>query len=336
MTPAARGIALLALMLAVGGLLDARGLRKQAEIQPAGAQRDVALAVTRPLVAVSAFLRLDRPRHALQAAIGRGEEDQVDTSVSFGPPPVGHAPHPTTRPIAHRTKPRPPRKPPRRKPRFTPTHPLRIWVAGDSLAEVPGQGLERVTSDRRSVRILGIESRLSTGLGRPDLYNWFRRIEQAIPSLHPNVAVLSFGADDAHNYMTGLPKGRTIGKLGSASWDAEYLRRVTGVTRELNRAGIYVVWLGLPIPRGRGFFYSFEIVNRVLREAVAEEPAATYLSTWRLLSTKNGTYADYLRDANGQLVQMRTSDGIHYTAAAGDLIARTLLRRLGRLYSLGR
>lgn len=333
MTPATRGIVLLAAMLALGGLLDARGLRKQAEIQSPGVQRDVALALTRPLLDVSSFLRLDRPRHALQVALGRGDEDRIDTTVSFASPPLPHVRRPAPAPVAHRPAPEPKPKP---KPGFTATHPLRIWVAGDSLAEVPGQALERATAGRGPVRILGIESRLSTGLGRPDLYNWFVRIRRAIPSLHPNVAVLSFGADDAHNYMSGVPKGHTIGKLGSPTWDAEYLRRVSGVTRELNRAGIYVVWLGLPIPRGRGFFYSFEKVNTVLRRAVAEAPRATYLSTWQLLETKNGKYADYLRDAQGRLVQMRASDGVHYTQAAGDLIARTLLHRLGRLYALGR
>ncbi|HET7566778.1 MAG TPA: DUF459 domain-containing protein [Gaiellaceae bacterium] len=333
-TPAARGVVLLAAMLALGGLLDARGLRKQAEIQPPGVQRDVALALTRPLLDVSSFLRLDRPRHALQVAIGRRDEDRVDTSVDFGPPPVRHTPRPAPQPVAHTPTPEPKPKP-KPKARFTASHPLRIWVAGDSLAEVPGQALERAASGREPIRILRVESRLSTGLGRPDLYNWFVRIRQAIPALHPNVAVLSFGADDAHNYMSGVPKGRTIGKLGSPTWDAEYLRRVSGVTRELNRAGIYVVWLGLPIPRGRGFFYSFQKVNAVLREAAAEAPHAAYLSTWQLLSTKNGKYADYLRDGHGRLVQMRASDGVHYTQAAGDLIARTLLQRLGRVYTLG-
>ena len=53
-TAAGRGFLVLALGLAFAGVLDARGLRKQAEIQPAGAERNLALAVTRPLVRVSA------------------------------------------------------------------------------------------------------------------------------------------------------------------------------------------------------------------------------------------------------------------------------------------
>ena len=82
------------------------------------------------------------------------------------------------------------------------------------------------------------------------------------------MVVFSFGADDAHDYMGGAH----VGPFGSPSWVAEYRRRVDGVTRELNAAGIYVVWLGLPIPDGPGFRKSFPVVNRIL-EGVAHAHA---------------------------------------------------------------
>ena len=53
MLPAYRGIFVLALGLFLAALLQAEGLRKQAQIQPAGFQRDLALDVTRPLVSFS-------------------------------------------------------------------------------------------------------------------------------------------------------------------------------------------------------------------------------------------------------------------------------------------
>ena len=128
-------------------------------------------------------------------------------------------------------------------------------------------------------------------------------------------------ADDAHDFMAGVPEGRSVGALGSASWDAEYRRRVDGVTRELVADGIYVVWLGLPVPDGAGFKKSFPIVNRIL-EAVAKAHAksATYVDTWDLLADTRGRYAAYLR-VHGKLTLMRLADGVHYTAAGGDRIA---------------
>ena len=52
-----------------------------------------------------------------------------------------------------------------------------------------------------------------------------------------------------------------VGPFGSPTWIAEYRRRVDGVTRELIADGIYVVWLGLPIPDGAGFRKSFPIAS---------------------------------------------------------------------------
>ena len=326
--PATRGIVLAFLSLGLAALLNAHGLRKDAESRR-GTDRSVAIAVTRPLVHVSEFLYVDRPRHELQVAIGRKNEDRIDTRVAFRlPRPAGPLPHPPPR----RKRPKREVKP---RPVFTPAHPLRIWVAGDSLAQVPGDALERAAGPRKEINVVAVESRLSTGLGQPGLYNWFARISDVISSIRPKVAVLSFGADDAHDYLGGVPSGRTIGKLGSPSWIAEYRRRVDGVTRELNAAGTYVVWIGLPIPAGSGFSRSFPVVNRVLRSVAARHrDGAVYIDTWHMFDSAQGKYTDYLRNARGKAVLLRARDGVHYLPPAGDMVANAILQRLARVYDL--
>src|SRR3954451_13808352 len=94
-TYAARGIAVLSLGLAVAGLLNAEGLRKEGQIQPQGLERRLALRLARPLGALSRALHLTTPRHELQVAIGREHEDRIDTKVHLGlPPPAGPLPVP--------------------------------------------------------------------------------------------------------------------------------------------------------------------------------------------------------------------------------------------------
>ena len=319
MIAAYKGIAVLALALFLAALLQAEGLRKQAEIQPSGFQRDLALRVTKPLVSFSRALHLTTPRHELQVAIGRENEDQIDTQVHLTLPPPATTPPVPGKPKPH-TKPKP-------KPLYTATHPLRVWVAGDSLAQVPGDALERIGG---AIDVVGVESRLSTGLARTDLYNWFTRIQQAPRQLHPDVVVFSFGADDAHDYMGGAH----VGPFGSPSWIAEYRRRIDGVTRELSAEGIRVVWLGLPIPDGPGFRKSFPVVNAIL-EGVARAHAkdSMYVDTWHRLDDFHGRYAQYLR-VHGKLTQIRASDGVHYTQAGGDLVAAQVVAQLRAWYRL--
>jgi hypothetical protein len=324
-------IVLAFLGLGLGALLDARGLRKTAEIQHHGLMRDGAIRFTKGLVRVSDALYLDRPRHDLQVAIGRGADDRIDTRIAFRlPPPAGPLPK-RSQQVASRRR----RVHRRRRPVFSSAHPLRIWVAGDSLAQVPGEALERSAVRTRSLDVVGVESRVSTGLGQPELYNWFTRISEAVPQLHPNVAVLSFGADDEHDYLGGLPPGKKVGKLGSPSWKAEYLRRVDGVTRELTAAGVYVVWLGLPVPPSDGYVKGFRVVNDVLRRTVQRHRTrAAYIDTWHLLDNGHSGWTPYVRGAGGHLILVRAADGMHYTAAGGDILSRAVVDRLRSVYRL--
>ena len=60
----------------------------------------------------------------------------------------------------------------------------------------------------------GIDGHIATGLTRPDVFNWFKRADDQVKALRPNVVVLNFGANDDHVYMTGLPDGVSIGAFG--------------------------------------------------------------------------------------------------------------------------
>ena len=149
---ARRAIVVYALTLVFASMLNAEGIRKTAQTQPDGARRELALHATRPLVAFSRSLHLTTPRHELLAAIGREHEDEI----------VGKAP---SRP----GKTTPPKTP--RKPAFDAARPLKVWIAGDSLVQVPGQAIQRASGPDTAVEVLGVESRLSTRLTRPHLYN---------------------------------------------------------------------------------------------------------------------------------------------------------------------
>ena len=320
-TAAGRGILVLLFAFVLAALLDAEGLRKQAQIQPQGFERRVALAATRPLVHVSRALHLTSPRHELQVAIGRAGEDRIDARVHLTlPPPAGPLPRPA---------PRQPRRP--AKPLFTRAHPLRVWVAGDSLAQVPGDALERLGG---AVDVVGVESRLATGLARPDLYNWYTRFNQLLAGQRPQVAVLSFGADDAHDYLAGVPGGRQVGPLGSRVVGGRVQTTGRGGDPRAERRRRQDVWLGLPIPDGPGFRHSFPIVNAIIAAVARLNPSrSTYVDTWHLLDSARGTYTPYLR-VHGTLTLMRLPDGVHYTPAAGDLIAQRVLAVLRRSYLL--
>jgi uncharacterized protein len=305
--------------LAIALFLNAPGLHKSATIQPEGWKRDVALAVTGPLESVSSALLLDRPRQGLKAALGRSDDDDVDTAVA------APQPKPTT-PV---TTPETPARPVK----FTPQKRLRIWIAGDSLVIVPGESLLRAVAGNRAVAAEPVDGRIASGLERPDVFNWFTHIREVMEEDKPRAVVLMFGGNDDHGFMTGIPEGREVGTFGSPTWRAEYRRRVAGVMDTVTRNGGHLIWIGLPITRDSDQTLRFDVINSILQtEAAKRKGRVTYLDTYFFFAGENGGYAQYIEDPTGKLVKMRADDGVHFERPAGDLIAAKLLENLEDTY----
>jgi uncharacterized protein len=324
---AGNGLVVAALALFFGALLNAPGMHKSSFNKQPGASRDVALALTGGLDAVSGVLQLDRPRKFVQTVAGRENADEIDVAIVIPPPREQPIEQPSVTPS--RTK-------PPGKPRFTPQKKLRLWVAGDSLVITPGYSIARAASASPSIDAVGaVDGRVATGLTRPDVFNWFDEIRAKVKELHPDVVVLDFGGNDDKAYMTGLPEGITIGEFGGPSWTKEYRRRVAGVMNIINRAGATVVWIGLPVTRSEAQSQRFDIVNAVVqKEAKARGSKAIFIDTYTMFAGDNGGFTEYLENAKGDTVKVRAGDGVHFDTKGGDMIAREVLKQLNATFDL--
>ena len=305
--------------LGVGLLLNAPGLHKSATTQPEGWKRDLALGVTGPLESISGALLLDQPRRALKAALGRSEDDEIDTAVAA--PPT--TPKPTT-----------PVSTPQKRERFSPQKKLRLWIAGDSLVIIPGESILREVAGNRAFETSdAIEGRLSTGLERPDVFNWFTHVRKVMESKKPRAVVLMFGGNDFQGYMTGAPEGVDVGTFGSPSWREEYRRRVATIMDTIVRRNGFVVWIGLPISKDAEQTAKYDVINAIVQsEAAKRKGRAAYLDTYFFFAGEDGGYAQYVEDSAGRLVKMRADDGVHFERAAGDLIAEKVVDALDERY----
>jgi hypothetical protein len=319
---AGSAIVVAALALLIAGLLNAPGLHKSATIQPEGWKRDAALTVTRPLKSVSEALLLDRPRRGLKAALGRSEDDEIDTGIAIPQPPATEEPA------------EPP--PPPRREKFSPKRKLRLWIAGDSLVVVPGQSLLRAIGSSPVIEPIGeIDGRIASGLERPDVFNWFKHVREVTKREKPRAVVLMFGANDDHGFMTGLPEGKELDGFGGPTWTAEYRRRVAGIMDTVTRDGAFLVWIGLPITREPHQTARFDTINAIVQAEATKRPGrVSYLDTSFYFAGKDGGFAQYIPEPSGTLVKMRAEDGVHFERAAGDLIAREVLERLYQRHDL--
>ncbi len=327
---AGHALVIAALALALGTLLNAPGLHKAAYNQSDGAQRDVALALTGPLAIISHALLLDRPRRALQSALGRSGEDRIDTAIVI-PAPLPRTPsHPTP---SHGRSGATATPPPRLA--FGPRKQLRVWIAGDSLVITPGWSIVRAAG--RAIRPVGggPDGHVATGLERPDVFNWFSHVAEKLRALRPNAVVIDLGGNDDHGYMTGLPKGTAVDGFGTPSWTTEYRRRVGGLMDTVVRAHAFLIWIGLPITRNEAQTQRFDTINAVVEsEARRRKGFVGYVDTYATFASDTGGFAQYLTNASGTKVLVRSPDGVHFEPAGGDMIARLVLHRLNDAFDL--
>ena len=194
---------------------------------------------------------------------------------------------------------------PRRK--ITPADPLRLWIAGDSLAGSIGPSLGELTAKTGVVQPQ-YDSRISSGLLTPDFYDWPKHAEQQLALLDPEVVVFIIGTNDANVWSDKLAN--------------EYRIRTEAMMRELvgsKHRDVY--WVGAPVAQAKHLEAGVLEVNRIQREAAAAIAGVTYVDAHAIFDDANGNYQTRFADQFGRTQIMRAGDGVHFSVAGADLIS---------------
>ena len=205
----------------------------------------------------------------------------------------------------------------------TPEEPLRIFVGGDSVSQSLAIGLQRLAP--RALTKFEVASRVSTGLSRPDFYDWPARLARELTEDRPDVIVLMFGANDFQNVMYN---GRGLSRF-KQEWTDLYCQRVTQAMRLVSQPGVQIIWVGQPIMRESTLSDGVERLNAIYKSQALLHPSVTFIDTWRLFSTPNGEYAQSLDG-----VRLRTNDGVHMTIPGSNRLATPAWEQIAAAWGL--
>jgi hypothetical protein len=177
-----------------------------------------------------------------------------------------------------------------------------------------------------------VDGHVSTGLARPEVFNWPAYLAGISADLKPDVMVLTFGSNDDQT-LTGAGGGQPFGSDG---WQAEYHRRVGGLMDQVIADDTTLFWVGIPpIADTARYTDHYRLINDIIRqEAQRRVGRVVFVDTVAAIGTPDGGYAPYLPNTEGALVQMRTTDGIHFTRAGGDRIAAAVLASMQAAFDL--
>ena len=233
---------------------------------------------------------------------------------SYRPPPRRH----------HVAKPKPDHPVAEQRPTVPPS--FFVAVLGDLLGQLLAQGLTEAMADRPEVAILH-KAHESSGLVRDDFYDWPKAVQELLASGQKiDVAVVLIGSNDHQT----LHEGGVSYEPGSAKWEEIYAQRVEAIATLFKNAKIPLLWVGLPIMKNERFSAEMASLNDIYREHAAKA-GATFIDVWDGFSDENGRFTTYGPDVSGQVVRMRSSDGVHFTKAGARKLAQfaeTEIRRI--------
>jgi hypothetical protein len=319
----------------VMALLGAEPLHQSADRMRPSALRTAALAVTGAFEAASGALHADWPWQQVASGGGRPESGSdatlpdvavTTTTLPATPPTTAPTSPPTsgaetttssstttTIEITTTTT----------LPLFTAEHPLRVLVVGDSLMTPIGYALMRQKDAYPAIEVKAI-TKASSGLVRPDFYNWPQVLGKAVAEFHPHVTVMLFGGNEKQVMRY---QGQSFDAFSDA-WNAEYAKRVGQAIEISTAAGASVVWVGMPIMRSGKFSETARTLNAFYSAACARHPGADYIDGYALFSDPEGKYSAYLVDSAGKNQLMRSGDGIHFSEHGGDRVVEAVLKVL--------
>jgi hypothetical protein len=228
--------------LSLAALFNSKRFVHAGEGMPVGWQRTAMLAVARPIDSLAEFLRTDRPRARIDAALGRTPElaenggafqepESVLPTASPGIPEPSASSAPPV--VAFRDA--------------SPADPVRLFVTGDSMIEFMAPRLLKESGLTGKSKV-----EYGTGLVRDDFFNWPANIRTQLGKPeHRDVeaVIVMMGGNDGQGFT--LPGGRVL-KDGTPEWAAEYQRRATIMMRIVTDGGKrHVYWVGMPIARAQ-------------------------------------------------------------------------------------
>ncbi len=193
----------------------------------------------------------------------------------------------------------------------------RVLIIGDSMV-AGGFGIflaqalgarEGVTVERRG--------RVSTGLARPDFYDWIEHGAEARAAFKPDAVVCMLGGNDGQGLYMGKDSDPLWHRYGEPGWDPEYRRRVNAFADVLAPAGEQIYWVGMPQMGLSKLNERVRHMNKIFRGEMAVRRRALFIDIWRVLADEDGGYCERLDLGEGR-VRVRTADGIHIARAGAN------------------
>lgn len=197
--------------------------------------------------------------------------------------------------------------------------PVRVLLTGDSLMEGLGPQMKRELAGYGNLELIPIGKK-STGLSRPDFYNWPQVLKEHLEKDRPQIVVMWVGTNDPQNIygMTGL------GEPCSKAWQRAYWGKIREIIALVRQYKAQFIMMGPPVMKEEELDGQLVAINRLM-EWTCRKAGVGFLDTRPILADRKGRYQQSGLMPDGRNAVLRTRDDVHITADGNALVMRVLL-----------
>ncbi|MCY4508527.1 MAG: DUF459 domain-containing protein [Acidobacteria bacterium] len=211
--------------------------------------------------------------------------------------------------------------------------PRRVLLVGASSIQTDlGRALERRIEDELGVEVLR-HGRHSTGMARPDYFDWNARALELSADFRPDLVIAQFGGNDGQG-LTDRDTGRAVAPFFTDAWDAEYGARLEGFVGLFADEGVPVVILGMPAMRNAYHQSKMARINAVTR-AACERAGAYFVDTFAMTADAAGNPVTRA-EVDGRTRIVHAGDGMHLSVYGSDMVAAGIVDALADRFTFAR
>ncbi len=211
--------------------------------------------------------------------------------------------------------------------------PRRVLLVGASSIQTDlGRALERRLEDDLRVEVRR-HGRHSTGMARPDYFDWNARALELSADFRPDLVIAQFGGNDGQG-LTDRDTGRAVAPFFTDAWDAEYGARLEAFVGLFADEGVPVVILGMPAMRNDYHQSKMARINAVTR-AACERAGAYFVDTFEMTADAAGNPLARA-EIDGRTRIVHAGDGMHLSLYGADMVAAGIVDTLAGWFTFTR
>jgi hypothetical protein len=197
-----------------------------------------------------------------------------------------------------------------------------IAFIGDSMSDGIWGAFIRMSAGRTCPTGFALyrEAQNGTGLTRLDRFDWASHVAEISREHSPDIFVMSLGLNDRQP-IVAADGGRV--PMNTQAWVDAYRENVRRLYQQATANGALAFIVGIPVLRDEAANAHAQLLNAIYEDVARQTPNVGYVRPWQLAGETG--FVSYGPGPRGNVVQLRASDGVHFTTAGYDLLGIYLL-----------